>query len=286
MSFIGSSTKSLTLALNASIAVVSGGLLFAAAAYGQDVPRTPDGHPDLSGTYVGSPRAPTGEGAGPDFRGRGGDFFGFEEDNGLSRMSLQNWPLYKPEYWDLVQQNDYNGNWDDPNHNCYPAGVPGLGMPDQIINVAGQPAVILVYQAGFSGFMRRYSNFNEYRWVWTDGREHDPAIVALEGWNGDAVGHWEGDKLVIETIGFTDESWLSRSGWIHGFDMKVTETLWREGNVLHWDAVVDDPEYFQEPWHMDPMSQKLNPDPSAFIAPAPPCLDRDAPVLTSPTQSG
>jgi len=254
------------------------------------VPRMADGHPDLSGLYVGGAggegaRLPTGEGSG-NFAGRGGSFFGFEEDNGLSRMSLHAGPVYKPEYWDQVQLNDYRGNWDDPVHKCYPAGVAEVGNPDQIIKVEGQPALLLVYQAGFSGYLNRYLNQNQYRWVWIDGRKHDPAVSITESYMGDAVGHWEGDTLVIDTIGLTDENWLSRQGWNHGFNMHVTERLTRTGNQLKWEATVEDPDYFMEPWVMKPMTAALNTRPGAIMPPALPCFDFDAPILTSPTQSG
>jgi len=253
------------------------------------VPRTADGHPDLSGLYVGGvgggSNLPTGTGSG-NFASRTGDFNGFEEDNGLSRMSLRLWPVYKPQYWDIVQENDYRGNWDDPVHKCYPDSPPALGNPDQIINVAGQPAMIFVYASGFSGYVGRYLNQQQYRWVWTDGRPHDVAVVFQESWLGEAVGHWEGDTLVVDTTGLNDESWLSRAGWIHGFQMHVVERLSRTGNTLKWEATVEDPEYFAEPWVLRPMTANLNTRPNAVMPAALPCYDFDAPILVSPTQSG
>jgi hypothetical protein len=144
----------------------------------------------------------------------------------------------------------------------------------------------VVYAAGFSGYIGRYLNTAQYRWVWTDGRPHDIAVVLQESWLGEAVGHWEGDTFVVETIGFTDESWLSRSGWIHGFNMKVTERLTRTGNQLRWDATVEDPDYFAEPWKLSPMFANVNARPNAVFPATLPCYDFDAPILVSPTQSG
>jgi hypothetical protein len=286
------------LAIGAALAVggmVWGGVVQAQAPAGAaapaapQTPRTPDGKPDLRGLYVGGvgggSNLPTGEG-GANFASRDGTFFGFEEDNGLSRMSLRLWPSYKPEHWDLVQQNDYDGNFEDPVQKCYPESPPTLGIPDQIIKVEGQPAYIFAYASGFSGYLNRYLNQQQYRWVWTDGRPHDIAVVIQESWLGEAVGKWEGDTFVVDTIGFTDESWLSRAGWPHGFNMRVTERITRVGNQLRWEATVEDPDYFAEPWVLRPMTANVNARPNAVMPVATPCYNPDAQLLVSPTQSG
>ena len=276
--------------LKIGVAFLAAGVAFGTAAYAQapadPTPRTADGHPDLSGVYVGGGGLPSGA-DNVTFAGRGGNFFGFEEDNGLNRLADMNKPIYKPEYWETIKNNDYMGNWEDPLHQCNPTGVPGMGMPAQIVAVAGQPAIILIYQSGFNGYGGRYNPFNQFRWVWTDGREHNPAEVVQESWNGgSAVGHWDGDTLVVETIGFTDASWLHKSGYIHGFDMKVTERFTRDGNKLTWAATVEDPEFLQRPWELTPQSRNLNPDPDAFIPADLPCRDVDASHLTSHVRSG
>ena len=118
-----------------------------------------------------------------------------------------------------------------------PNGVPRLGPPAEIIALKDQPFVLLIY------------SLREMRIVPTDGRSHNLINVAAETWNGDPVGRWEGDTLVIESVGFTDASWLAKSGFIHGFNMKVTETLTRDrNNNLTWSATVEDPEYLEKPW--------------------------------------
>jgi len=82
-------------------------------------------------------------------------------------------------------------------------------------------------------------------------------------WYGDSVGHWENDTLVIDTVGFTDESWLAWPGWFHSNTMKVTERLKREGNVLTWQATVEDPDVLFKPRTMTPRTLRLNPNPKA-----------------------
>ena len=259
-------------------AVLTGGMTTGTAQAQVETPRGEDGHPILSGLLVGGgARLPTSEleDAATVFRGRGGTYVGLEADGAIRRTSNDNHPLYKPEYWDQITHNDYFGNWDDPVSFCFPLGTPRSGAPHQIVEVKGQPAVILVYQAGFNGYGGSYRGWDDFRFIWTDGREHDPGLVARETLKGASVGHWEGDTLVIESIGFTDDTWLHKNGWIHGYNMKVTERLTRVGNALVWEATVEDPEYFQEPWVMTPMVAQYNTNPDAYIPEGLPCLVRE-----------
>jgi hypothetical protein len=209
---------------------------------------------------------------------RGGTFAGFEADGGLYRETQATlpggMPQYKPEFWDRVIDAEYNGNFEDPAQNCMPAGVPRLGPPGQIIALKDQPFVVLIY------------SMREVRIVPTDGREHNSIAVVSETWNGDPVGHWEGDTLVVESVGFTDESWLSKTGAIHGFKMKVTEKLTRLGNSLTWQATVDDPEYFTMPWVMAPVTLNVNTNPNAALVEPLPCREIDRLHVVLHTRSG
>jgi hypothetical protein len=119
------------------------------------------------------------------------------------------------------------------------------------------------------------------RMIPTDGRPHNITNVAYETWNGDSVGHWEGDTLVIETIGFTDASWLGKSGMLHGFNMKVTERLTRDGNKLRWEATVEDPDWLVQPWKLAPVTRNLATTADATLYEPLPCDDIDRLTTTS-----
>jgi hypothetical protein len=147
------------------------------------------------------------------------------------------------------------------------------------VAIKDQPWVILFYSGADSPGIK-------VRMVPTDGRPHNITNVAAETWDGDPVGHGEGDALVIETIGFTDSSWLAKSGFVHGFNMKVTEKLTRTGNSLTWQATVDDPDYFVKPWTMDPVTRQVSTDPNATLYEPLPCLDIDHLHVTSHVRSG
>jgi hypothetical protein len=246
-------------------------------------PRAADGKPDLSGIWIaggaGVARATfdaSGSGA-VDFAAREGSFENFENDNALRRLGDRNKPLYRPEFWAKVREDDANGNQLDPEFKCRPYGVPRLGAPAQIVQTTDQ--VVLLYAGGFAGQ-------NTFRVVPTDGRAHNQARVIQETWKGDSVGHWEGDVLVIDTIGFTDESWLHKSGYFHGFKLHVTERLTRDGNTLRWEATVEDPEVLLEPWKMNPVIRVLDTRPNAFVPEDLPCEERDGEHIVSKARSG
>ena len=69
-------------------------------------------------------------------------------------------------------------------------------------------------------------------------------------WYGDSVGHYEGDTLVVDTIGLSDESFVDSYRTPHTEKLHVIER-WRlvsGGEVLEAHITVDDPETFKEPW--------------------------------------
>lgn len=148
-------------------AMVIGGLL-TAFAYAQapqtspaqpaakvPTPRMPDGKPDLSGIWVAPPfgglRTKIDEAGSGDivFAAREGSFENFENDNALRRLGDRNKPLYKPEFWAKVRENDANGNELDPEFKCRLYGVPRLGAPAQIVQSKDQ--VVLLTPAGLLG---------------------------------------------------------------------------------------------------------------------------------------
>ena len=66
---------------------------------------------------------------------------------------------------------------------------------------------------------------------------------------GDSVGRWEGDTLVIDTVGLTDRTWLDDHGNRHSDALHVIER-WRRisANELWYEATIDDPKFYTEPW--------------------------------------
>jgi len=82
-----------------------------------------------------------------------------------------------------------------------------MEAPHQILNVAGQPEVILLYMVGVNGYGGSFESWDQHRIIPTDGRPHNPQYVAYESQMGDSVAHWRETTLVIESVGFTDSTW-------------------------------------------------------------------------------
>lgn len=218
-------------------------------------PRTPDGHPDLNGIWGGTPVL-SALGAG---QSRG--LFYFESDqNVVIRMGSLNPPPYRPEAWDRVNELNYGIVTDDPEFTCNPDGLPRMGPPQKIVLTSLEAVFV---------------NGDEYRIIPLDGRKHTEEDKDYDTFGGIPVGHWEGDTLVVESIGFNDVSWLGFEGWFHTHDMKVTERITRKGDVLIYDVTVTDPEVFYKPWVMNTRLRGLNRNPNARIEEVAPCHERD-----------
>lgn len=234
-------------------------------------PKLADGHPDLNGLWTGLVRGPFVKSEDPlasNLASRDADLLNFERDNALIRRSNPNKPIYRPEFWEKVQKFDQNGNTEDPSYGCMPGGVPRIGPPAKIIQTPAE-AVFLYVTPPAQGWG------DAYRVIPTDGRQHTP-LQELDGtWKGESVGHWDGDTLVVDTIGFNDTSWLDIGGYFHSENMHVIERLRREGNTMTWQATVEDPDVLLKPWVMNQRVLGINNDPKAGLVESLPCVERD-----------
>jgi len=86
-----------------------------------------------------------------------------------------------------------------------------------------------------------------YRTIYLDGRAHpadlDPTFY------GHSVGHFEGDALVVDTVGFNEKFWLSREGIPHTEKLHLIERFTRtDYNDLKYEATIDDPGAYSATW--------------------------------------
>jgi hypothetical protein len=157
-----------------------------------------------------------------------------------SRFGQFGRPLYKPEYWDKVIELDMWTNKYDPVMTCQPLGVPRQGAPRRIWQ--SENDITFLYFGGDAG-----GGYGEYRIIPTDNRQHGPDAKFELTYMGSAVGRWEGDTLVIDSIGFIDTTWIGRGGYFHSDKMHVVERFRREGDAIFYDVTVEDPEVLVEP---------------------------------------
>ena len=95
-----------------------------------------------------------------------------------------------------------------------------------------------------------------WRIIHMDGRPHpknlDPSFF------GHSAGHWEGDSLVVDTVGFNERFWLTREGIPHTEFLHLTERFTRtDYDTLKYEATVDDPGAYTKPvdrWMADPLA--------------------------------
>jgi hypothetical protein len=208
-------------------------------------PKTSDGHPDLSGVWdrgvaPGTPAAPGG---------------GFGATPAPGPRPFQNLPSLLPgglpfQPWaaELRAQRLAENSRDHPDAHClplHPVQLHSHPQPRKIIQSTGE--VVITYEAN-----------DGLRQIFTDGR---PLPVDPQPWwFGYSTGKWDGDTLVVETIGFRDMMWLDEEGTVVTTAGKVTERFRRLNyGTLEIEITVDDPKAFTKPWTVK-LNQRLMPD--------------------------
>lgn len=128
--------------------------------------------------------------------------------------------------------------------NCTPPGMPGLmGLPQYPIEFFFTPGRVVVHHEAWM----------QWRNIYTDGRKH-PDDLELT-FQGDSIGHWEGNTLVIETVGTKENQGLTllTRGPVpaHSVKLKITERIHldpKDANTLVDEIRLEDPEALAEPY--------------------------------------
>ncbi len=97
-----------------------------------------------------------------------------------------------------------------------------------------------------------------WRTIWTDGRDVPDSLVAGPFWYGYSVGFWEGDTLVVKTVGLDGRAWLDDWGTPYT-DFTEVEERWRRAasETLELTITVTDPELYAEPWTSNKQTYSL-----------------------------
>jgi hypothetical protein len=258
----------------ASAVLVAFGLLFVSSAVAQDrpdapkdaakadaaaasIPRLASGHPDFSGFFRGNNAGLGEEGEQITTKTDDGSIFyaygGTSVDKQLEGTVQdaiardKNPPPYKPEYQKQVNeliQYAYGprDNLKDPALHCKPDGVVRSPIDNMYI-VQNDKSVGVMFEKVPGTY---------FRIIYTDGRQHPKDLDT--SYYGDSIGHWEGDTLVVDTVGLNDETWLGgvvdRS--LHSDQLHVVERWTRQANAIQVQMTVEDPVMFTRPWVLAP----------------------------------
>jgi hypothetical protein len=205
-----------------------------------------DGKPDLSGVWQvqAEPRGP-------------GGLFGLGEspNSRYFRDVLSDFPAdarpLTPGGVELLRRHSEAGAF-NPTLNCLPDGVPhGDLLPEPFKIIHSRGVIVMLYEVETT-----------FRQIFIDGRR--PPVDPAPAWQGYSVGRWEGDTLVIDTVGFNDRGWLDARGTGHSEEMRVEERFHRR-DYGHLDLTITivDPKIFTRPITFSVVEQLL-PDTDVF----------------------
>jgi hypothetical protein len=198
-------------------------------------PRTADGRPDFSGIWMMASDRPC-----PDLIRDGQDCIekdlpSFQAVNIGYRLS--GGLPYQPWAAALVKQRTSDFGKDDPHVRCFPSNPPRIWtLPhrQKIIQTSGLVAVLNEFSTS-------------YRQIFTDGRALP--VDPTPSWNGYSTATWQGDTLVVDTIGLRGDVWLDSSGSPVSEDARLTERIRRpDYGHLEIEFTVNDSKTYTRPW--------------------------------------
>jgi len=195
-------------------------------------PKLADGKPDFSGVWTSDEVDPRRPGVPPNphdaTTSRRMINLGIELKGGLP---YQDW--LRP----VVKQRTGNGAIDDPHIRC---------LPDNFLRAYGEPHLLKFIHT--PGLFLTLNEWNAgYRQVFTDARPlpEDPN----PSWQGYSSAKWDGDTLVVDTIGLRDDTWIDWNGSVITNAAKVQERFRRpDFGHLEIQVTVDDPKAYTKPW--------------------------------------
>jgi hypothetical protein len=143
-----------------------------------------------------------------------------------------------PSYAAMQKEYQANPPHDSPMANCVPPGMPGIMTQPYPVEILYTPGMVTVIAEAFM----------QVRHIYTDGRSHpdDPDLT----YNGNSIGHWEGDTLVVDSVGFAKDTPLGMNvGVKHSDKMHIVERFHlKDAKTLEIATTIDDPEALAKPW--------------------------------------
>jgi hypothetical protein len=195
------------------------------------IKRLADGKPDLAGFYM-----PDGGGGNYGLGKHEQDFLtpagrGIIVDPPDGTLPMQPWAQAEVKSRQLPER-----GYDDPTAHCFVAGVPRSMYIPAPLQILQPPGYVVILHERMS-----------WRSIPLDGRAHLPDEMRL--WQGDSVGKWDGDTLVVETTNLNGKAWLNEVGEIVSHAQRVVERFTPiNGDRINYQATVSDPLVYTRPW--------------------------------------
>jgi hypothetical protein len=193
-------------------------------------PRTKDGKPDLAGVW-----------------GYAGYTSDIAKDYDVGEVPMT-------EFGEkLFKERQANQGVEDPEARCLPTGVPRRDpYPSKIIQ---QPDLVVILFEG---------NLHSFRQIFLDGRPHPKDLNP--NWWGHSIGKWEGDELVVDTVGFNGLTWLDLAGHGTSDKLHVIERYSRPDlGTLKNEITIEDPVYYKRPWKVTQLTPLMTDDLMEYV---------------------
>jgi hypothetical protein len=201
-----------------------------------DLLRTPDGKPDLNGIWQSIGTAHWNL---QDHQARTGPVLELGAIMAIpagQTVVEGNEIPYQP--WAVARQKENFENWlaRDPEVKCFLPGIPRatyMPYPFQIVQTGNNDILVAYEYASASRVIKM-------------GKTEPPPV---DTWMGQSTGRWDGDTLVVDVIGFNDQTWFDRAGNFHSEALHVTERFTPvNANLLNYEVTIEDPKVFTRPW--------------------------------------
>jgi len=176
-------------------------------------PKMADGTPDLSGVWLGG----------------GGNDADISNPRGLKPGEQV---VMLPWAEDVVKN---RLSKQDPEANCLPTGIP-----------RGSPYPWRIVQTPTHYFILFEGNIHSFRQIFMNGKHPDDPDPT---WYGNSIGHWEGNTLVVDTVGFNDKFWFDYKGHPHTEKLHTIERYTRTDlGHMTIEVTIDDPGAYAKPF--------------------------------------
>jgi len=205
-----------------------------------DISRLADGSPDISGYFMSN---------------AGGANYGLESRENIAMFPPARGVVIDPpdgvlpyQDWardEMVERREPWRGYDDPTAHCFVAGIPRSHYVPSPFFILQPPGYVVILHERMS-----------YRVIDLNRQQHLPDSIRL--WMGDALGHWEGDTLIVESANYNGKAWLNELGDVISHAQTVIESYTPvSDSQIIYRATVSDPIPYYRPWTIEmPFNQQ------------------------------